>query len=108
MRKSLFDNPSKFRASARDDLDKKKKGKRPRRRRGEGMTRQEAAAYLGVTPNFVSILTGNTARGNRLSKPYTKEKLDAYLESRWQALRRPKPDRISLRDIAIWGGEPSL
>ena len=108
MKKSLFDNPSKFRASAWDDLDKKKKDKRPHRRKGEGMTRQEAADYLGVTPNFVSILTGNTARGNRLSKPYTKEKLDAYLASRWQSLKGPKPDMISLRDIAIWGGEPSL
>ncbi len=47
-----------------------------------GMTRKEAAKYLGVSPNYVSILTGNSARGNRISKPYTKKRLDQYLESK--------------------------
>jgi len=57
----------------------------PKKAEKEGMTRDEAAEYLGVSTNFVSILTGKTARGGRLSRPYTKEKLDAYLDSRWKS-----------------------
>ena len=53
--------------------------------RPKGMTRKQVAEYLGVSPNFVSILTGNTSRGNRLSKPYTEEMLDEYLESKWKS-----------------------